>query len=670
MLQHVTAHHLTRLACLYVRQSTLQQVFENTESTARQYALRERALALGWAEERIVVIDQDLGHSAASTTDRLGFQQLVAWVGLGQVGLVLGLEVSRLARNSSDWHQLLEICALTHTLILDEEGLYDPSTFNDRLLLGLKGAMSEAELFVMRARLQGGILNKARRGALKLTLPIGLCYSEGDAIVLDPDLQVQASIREVFRCFEHTGSACATVRHFHQQHLLFPRRIRRGPHQGELAWGPIQHHDVLRVLHQPAYAGAYVFGHTRTTKTADGKVHIQDLPRSEWDTLVKNAHVGYITWEEFERHEAQLVMNSQAYAPERFSPPREGPALLQGIIICGKCGERMTVRYHQRGGRRIVPDYLCVHKSIERGEPPCQRIPGAELDRAIGKLLMEWVTPEALALTIAVQDELVQSAEEAQRLRHLQVERAQYEADLAQRRYLKVDPDNRLVATVLEAEWNSKLRELEEARAIEEQYKQSDQHQVSTQERSESAEVPERFRQFWNDPKTTVRQRKRAVRLVIEDVTVHKADQIVAQIRFKGGARQTISVALPPLFAQSHLTGPEILAAMDCLLNEYTDAEVAEQLNQQGYRTFIGLPFQSIHVYQLRRQHGIPGRYERLRAQGMLSAEELAQDGGVSAQVIWRRYHQGRIVGVRYNDRGSCLFCPPQEEQPAMINFH
>jgi DNA invertase Pin-like site-specific DNA recombinase len=393
--------------------------------------LSERALALGWAEERSVVIDQDLGHSAASTADRLGFQQLVAWVGLGQVGLVLGLEVSRLARNSSDWHHLLEICALTHTLILDEEGLYDPSTFNDRLLLGLKGTMSEAELFVMRARLQGGILNKARRGALKLTFPIGLCYTEGDAIELDPDLQVQASLREVFRCFEHTGSACATVRHFHQHDLLFPRRIRRGPHQGELAWGPLQHHDVLRVLHQPAYAGAYVFGRTRTTKTADGKVHMKDLPRCEWDTLVQNAHGGYISWEDYERNEAQLVMNSQAYAPERFSPPREGPALLQGIILCGQCGERMTVRYHQRRGQRIVPDYLCTHKSIERGEPPCQRIPGSDLDRAIGTLLMERVTPEALAFTIAVQDELVQRADEAQRLRHLQVERAQYEADLA-----------------------------------------------------------------------------------------------------------------------------------------------------------------------------------------------------------------------------------------------
>jgi len=477
---------------------------------------------------------------------------------------------------------------------------------------------------------------------------------------------VQATIREVFHRFEHTGSAFTTVRHFHQEHLLFPRRVRCGPHQGEIVWGEIEHHDVLRVLHHPAYAGAYVFGRTRSTKTADGKVHIADVPRSEWFALVKNAHVGYITWENYERNEAQLAVNSQAYAPERFSPPREGPALLQGLIICGKCGERMTVRYHQRGGQRIVPDYLCQHKSIEQGEHPCQRIPGSGLDRAIGALLVERVTPEALAMTIAVQDEIVSRAAEAQRLRHLQVERAQYEADLAQRRYLKVDPDNRLVATVLEAEWNAKLRELEAARAIEEQYNRSDQHQVSAEERAEIEEVPERFRQFWDAPKTSVRQRKRAVRLLIEDVTVFKADQIVAHIRFKGGATQTITVPLPPPFAHSRLTAPETLAAIDRLLNEYTDAQVAEQLNQQGYRTFDGLLFQSIHVYQLRRHHGLADRYARLRTLGMLTTEELAQRHGVSAQTIWRWYRQGRIAGVCYNDRGSCLFSPPQEEQQSL----
>lgn len=593
----------------------------------------------------------------------------MAQVGLGQVGLVLGLEVSWLARNSSDWHHLLEICALTRTLILDEEGLYDPATFNDRLLLGLKGTLSEAELFVLRARLQGGILNKARRGALKLVLPMGLCYTKSETVVLDPDLQVQATIQEVFRSFAHTGSAFATVRHFRQQHLLFPRRIRRGPHTGDIAWAEIEHHDVLRVLHHPAYAGAFVYGRTRVTRTADGKVHIQDLPRTEWFALVKDAHVGYITWEEYERNEAQLAVNSQAYAPQRFSPPREGPVLLQGLIICGPCGERMTVRYHQRGGQRIVPDYLCQSKSIEQGHTPCQRLPGSDLDRAIGVLLAERVTKDTLALTVAVQDELVQRAAEAQCLRHLQVERAQYEADLAQRCYLKVDPDNRLVASVLEAEWNAKLRELEEARATEEQYKQSDQHQVSAQEHAEIDGIPERFRQFWNDPKTTARQRKRAVRLVIEDVTVHKTDRIVAHIRFKGGAIETITVALPLPLAQSRLTPPETLAAMDRFLNEHTDAEVAEQLNQQGLRTFEGLPFHSTHVYQLRRHHGLLDRYTRLRVQGMLSANELADAYGVTAQTIWRWYRQGRIVGMRYNDRGSSLFSP-KEKQPLLTEAY
>jgi hypothetical protein len=320
----------------------------------------------------------------------------------------------------------------------------------------------------------------------------------------------------------------------------------------------------------------------------------------------------------------------------------------------------MTVRYHQRGGQRIVPDYLCQHKTIQQGEPPCQRIPGSDLDRAIGALLGERITPEAVAMTMAVQDEIVNRAAEAQRLRHLQVERAHYEADLAQRRYLKVDPDNRLVATVLEAEWNTKLRELEEARAIEEQYNRADQHQVNAQEHAEIKEVPERFRQFWNDPKTTVRQRKQTLRLLIEDVTVHKADQIVAHIRFKGGATQTITIALPPPFAQSRLTAPSTLEAIDRLLDESTDAQVAEQLNQQGYRTFDGLLFESMHVCQLRRHHGLPDRYTRLRAQGLLTAEELAQRQGVTAQTIWRWYRQGRIVGICYNDRRSSLF-PPQE---------
>jgi DNA invertase Pin-like site-specific DNA recombinase len=281
--------HRKRLAVIYVRQSSLYQVENHLESQKRQYQLTDHAQYLGWAEASCVVIDEDLGISGAQSFNRPGYQRLVSMVALREVGIVFGLEISRLARNSLDWYQLLELAAAFDVLIADEDGVYNPAEFNDRLLLGLKGTMSEAELFVLRARLQGGILNKARRGALKLILPIGLCYSEANTIVLDPNLQVQATIREVFRSFQATGSTFATVRHFHQQRLLFPRRLRRGPHQGELLWAPIEHHDVLRMLHNPAYAGAYVYGRTHPIKTANGKVSIEYLPRSDWIALVKGA---------------------------------------------------------------------------------------------------------------------------------------------------------------------------------------------------------------------------------------------------------------------------------------------------------------------------------------------------------------------------------------------
>jgi len=664
MTHQITAHHLQRLACLYVRQSTLQQVFENTESTARQYALRGRALALGWRTEHIVVIDQDLGHSGASAADRAGFQRLVAEVGLGKVGLVLGLEVSRLARSSRDWHHLLEICALTRTLILDEDGLYDPATFNDRLLLGLKGTMSEAELYVLRARLQGGILSKARRAALKLHLPIGFCYAEDDRIVLDPNRQVQDTIAFLFRTFERTGSACATVRTFRQDQVAFPRRLRSGPHQGDLVWGELRHDDVLRILHNPCYAGAFVFGRTRTTKTADGKVHIVTLPREEWQVVVQDAHIGYITWEQYEAHMEQLAVNSRAYAPKRLSPPREGPALLQGLLVCGRCGERMTVRYHQRGGQRIVPDYLCQRAGIATGTIPCQRIPGRDLDAAIATVLMEVVTPETVALTLAVQDELVVQATEADRLRQLHVQRAQYEADLAQRRYLRVDPDNRLVADVLEAEWNAKLRALVAAQEAAELQRQQDQIRVSAEERQRMQDLLADFPCFWRDGRTSQRDRKRIVRLVVEDVTVHKEEMIVANIRFKGGAIRMLRVPLPPPFAQSRLTAPETLAEIDRLLNDDTDAGVAEHLNAAGWHTFAGLPFTGALVSSLRRKHGLQDRYTRLRDAGMLTAEELADQLAVTAQTVWQWYHRGLVEGVRYNDRGTCLFRLPDGPVP------
>ena len=334
----VTASHLSRDAYLYVRQSTPRQVFEHGESRRRQYALRERAVALGWPSERIIVIDSDQGLSGADR-DREGFQRLVAEVGMGRAGIVLGLEVSRLARNSTEWHRLLEICALSETLILDEDGVYDPGDFNDRLLLGLKGTMSEAELHMMRARLRGGLLNAARRGELKVALPVGLVYDPLGHVVLDPDEQVQHSLRLLFDTFTRTGSACATVKHFREEQLLFPHRARNGPNMGELRWKPLRASRVLKVLHNPRYTGAFAFGRSRSRRRPGGGVEHRLVPREEWTVLLRDAHPGYITWGRFEENERRLRDNAQAYGVERRGAPREGLALLQGLAVCGVCGK-------------------------------------------------------------------------------------------------------------------------------------------------------------------------------------------------------------------------------------------------------------------------------------------------------------------------------------------
>ena len=416
--QKVTTSHLKRSAYLYVRQSTLRQVFENTESTKRQYALRQHAIALGWAQDQIVVIDTDLGQSGAST-DREGFQRLVTAVGMGQAGIVLGLEVSRLARNSTDWHRLLEICALTDTLILDEDGIYDPAHFNDRLLLGLKGTMSEAELHVLRARLNGGILNKAKRGELVMRPPMGFAYDSEGHLVHHPDQQIQHALRMLFETFRRTGSASATVKNYRQQGLLFPRCVHSGPMRGDIIWGQLEHSNALRILHNPRYAGAFVYGRSRTRKTADGKQVVKRLPPDQWGTFLPGVHPGYISWEEYEQNQKRLRENAQAVgADRRKSPPREGPALLQGLILCGQCGQRMTVRYHFRFNR-LCPDYVCQRKGIANAEPICAQIPGVEVDRAVSELLVELVNPTTLEVELTVQQELQARLGEADRLREL-----------------------------------------------------------------------------------------------------------------------------------------------------------------------------------------------------------------------------------------------------------
>jgi len=457
--QKVTANHLRRKAYLYVRQSTLRQVFENTESTKRQYALRQRAVALGWPDDNVVVIDSDLGQSGACAVDRVGFQKLVTEVGMGRAGIVLGLEVSRLARNSTDWHRLIEICALTDTLILDEDGIYDPAHFNDRLLLGLKGTMSEAELHVLRARLRGGILNKARRGELRCRLPIGLVHDGDGRVVFDPDAQVQQSVRLLFETFSRTGTLYATAKYFRQHGLLFPARVMFGARKGELAWGALSMGRASSALHNPWYAGAYAYGRARWRKQPNGRSRRELLPKSEWQVLIRDAHPAYAT-----RLEASA--QKAPFASHRRSPPREGAALLQGRAVCGLCGSRMHVHYNVRRNGKPVPNYVCSGRGRDFADAQCQSMLATDLDRAIGKLLVETVTPLAIQLAFAVQQEIQSRLDETDRLRRCQVERAQYEADRARHRYMQVEPTNRLVADSLEADWNAKLRAAQERALI------------------------------------------------------------------------------------------------------------------------------------------------------------------------------------------------------------
>jgi DNA invertase Pin-like site-specific DNA recombinase len=662
--QKITARHLTRNAYLYIRQSTLRQVFENTESTARQYALRQRAVALGWAAEQIIVVDCDQGQSGASMAGRDGFQRLVADVGLGRAGIVMGLEVSRLARNSSDWHRLLEICALSDTLILDEDGVYDPAYFNDRLLLGLKGTMSEAELHVLRARLRGGILNKARRGELESPLPIGFCYDANTRVILDPDKQVQETIRLFFATFRRTGSATATVKAFRAQGLTFPRRARTGPARGEIIWGALEHSRALWVLHNPRFAGAFFFGRSRQRRHGDRSGAFERLPREQWTALIPDAHPGYISWHEFEDNQRRLRENSQAQGTDRRrSPAREGPALLQGVVICGRCGERMTVRYNHRHGQAL-PTYTCQRQGIARGEPICERIPGAHLDIAVGRLLVEAVTPMALEATLTVQQQLQARADEADHLRGRQVERARYEADIARRRFMQVDPDNRLVADELEAEWNRRLRALTDAQEEYERQRQADHAVLDDAQRTRILALASDLPALWAAPTTPDRERKRMLRLLVEDVTLHKGEQLTAHVRFRGGATTTLTLPLALSAWQLRQTSREVVAAVDTLLDHHTDAQIAVLLNERGYQSGTGNPFRPMTVYRIRREYQLRSRYDRLRAAGMLDMEEMATRLAVTPDTIkvWRR--AGLLRGHAYNDKGQHLYEPPGADAP------
>ena len=653
----VNADHLRRDAFLYVRQSSLRQVFENTESTKRQYALRERAVALGWPIERVHVIDSDLGLSGAQARERDGFQHLVTEVALGHAGIVLGLEVSRLARNNADWHRLLELAALSHTLILDEDGIYDPSQFNDRLLLGLKGTMSEAELHILKSRLQGGILNKARRGELEMPLPIGLVYDGAGRVVLDPDRQVRRTVQMLFDTFRDSGSACAVVRQLRAQQVLFPRRIRRGIGKGDLLWGPLDVSRVLQILHNPRYAGAFVYGRSRVACNAQLRAVQKSVEQQDWQVLIRQAHEGYIDWSEFERNQLRLRQNLGFSPGDRGRMPREGGALLQGRLLCGKCGARMRVHYEHLSGR-LRPYYCCNEESVRHAGKPCQWVHGLAVDEAIGALLLQAVAPAAIEVALAVEQEIAQRIEQGSQLRRAQLQRARYEAELARRRYVLVDPDNRLVADALEADWNQHLRQLDALQREHERLEHDAQAQLDAPARQRIVELARDFHLVWNDDRTSALERKRMLALLIEDVTLVAGPSIAVHVRWRGGRTQSLCVDKPRPIAQIRKTPPDVVKLIDELLETSTDKQVAAKLNALGHRNWRGESFTMKKVLVVRRTYSLQSRFERLRIRGMLTAEEVAQQLAVSTTTVHQLGRQGVLTRHLYGNNHRCLYEP------------
>lgn len=660
----VQPRHLERGAYLYIRQSSMRQVIENVESTKRQYALRGRATALGWRDDQIIVIDSDQGESGASASWREGFQRLVSDVGMGRAGIVMGLEVSRLARNNADWHRLLEICALADTLILDEDGLYDPASFNDRLLLGLKGTMSEAELHLIKARLRGGILNKARRGEYRCPLPTGFAYDEAGEVVLAPDSHVRETIAYFFETFLRVGSASQTVKAFRKEGLRFPSRIRN---QKLTVFQPLTISTTIRTLNNPRYAGAYVYGRRQYRRAIDGKKLLRARECSDWLACIPNAHPGYITWEQFQQNLKTLKTNGRGYEVARASPPREGMALLQGRAVCGRCGRHLRVRYAARRGR-LEAWYVCDRAHGTRGEPSCQSIAGVPIDEAIGKLITDRMTPAAVELALEIRREIEARHAEADRLRLRAVERTQIEADLAQRRFMLVDPNNRLVADTLEREWNDKLRALAKAQEERERGRQEDQVARDDAIRDRLIAMTTDFTTLWRDPSLPNRERKRLLAYIIEDVTLVKLPAegtTKIHVRFKGGKTETLTVQNPKSSAQQVKTQPMVVELVDKLLDDHIYSEIAAILNEKGVRPGgsarrgqADARFTDLRVAYLAHQYGLRSRYDRLRERGMLTKAEIAARLGICESTLKRWVEHGLVTRHAYSGQAYLYEAP------------
>lgn len=646
-LAKITEVHRHRRAVVYVRQSTPAQLERNHESRARQYALRERAIELGWPAGSVVVVDEDLGRSGASTEGRLGFKELVAEVGLGQVGLVLALEVSRLARSSADWHQLLDLCALTGTLIADSDGIYSPAEFNDRLLLGLKGTMSEAELHLIRARLDGGLRNKARRGELEQNLPVGVDRDEDGRIVLSVDEQVRHAIERVFCLWRRLGSARQVVGELIADGQRLPRRT---VGSRRVRWSRASYGAVHDFLTNPVYAGAFVFGRTRTDKRLDDRGRLRrrtvELPIEQWSVCIPEHHPGYVSWDEYlatrERLRSNMIVRG-----EGGGAAREGVGLLQGILRCGRCGRRMQVAYSGTNGR--VSRYACVRAHHLHGtDHSCQSLGGLRLEKAIAGAFLDAVTPAGVRASAQAIEEIERQHEARLDGQRLAVERATFEADRARRQFDACEPEHRLVARTLEARLEAALGELERERRKLSELERRRPQPLTSSEREALARVARDLPRLWDAQTTTPRDRKELLRCLIGEVIVTVRDQprrAEIEIAWEGGARTELQITLVRRGTKSTCTPEDTVELIRALAVHHPDRQIAAILNKQSRRTGTGLVFTEPRVKHVRQRNAIPTAPPPDPASDLFTIDQAASELGVAATTIYRWLRAGLLPG-------------------------
>jgi DNA invertase Pin-like site-specific DNA recombinase len=654
----VTVSHLRRAAVVYVRQSTLAQVQRNTESTARQYDLAARAVGLGWPSQAVRVIDDDLGVSGTSTRGRSGFAELAAQVGLGQVGIVLSLECSRLARNNADWYRLLDLAGMADTLIADADGVYHPALFNDRLLLGMKGTMSEAELHILRARLDGGIRNKAARGELRRGLPVGLVWGEAEGeIRWHPDEAVTGVITAIFERFAVCGSVRGTWLWLREQGLKFPLQ-RHGLVTGteEITWVEPTYHAVHNVLTHPAYAGAYVYGRTRQHRYVglDGQMRVRQrrLPRDEWEVLITDHHRGFLDWDTYQANQDRIGRNIRPMAHQPGTGAvREGAALLQGLATCGSCGRKLAVYYE--GPSKSTPGYYCTGTGelVEGRGTRHLRVGGVAIDAAVVEAFLAALQPTALQACLAAAQQLENGHDAALAQHRRQVEQARYQASRAERRYRAVDPDNRLVARGLETEWEHALHQLATAEADLARRETARPTTLTPQEKSAILALGEDIGQVWSAPTTTDKDRKQLLRTLLDEITIslhrdHTDPRADLVVRWKGGAISELAVPIrrkPPAIR----TDEDTIDLLRRLAMHYPDAKIAGILNRQGRRTARGLSYTASRVQSLRHHWQIPCHQPSDQPQEgeLLNVTAAAKQLAIAPSTLLRWLNDGFVAG-------------------------